>query len=197
MAKDFQEKDTLGDCSVAAYCSSDTPNAGAVNRKATSGIAGIVETSITLAASVTDRIVYEYEVEPDEADWPAGAWVIRADVTSGNKDIDITDIFICRVNALCVNQGLVGSLTGLTELASAIVHIFTVSGSAQAAAIESDNAIAIIVCANNAMSSRTIGITPSQLITAPFGIEARGLHCGRFRDDIPLEGPLKGKFQIA
>ncbi len=196
MAKDFQQKDTAGDCAAAAHCSPDTLEAGAVSRKATSGIAGIVETSITLVGSATDRIVYEYEVEPDEEDWPAGDWIIRVDVTAGNKNIDFTDIFICRVNALCVDQGLVGSLTGLTELASGIVHTFTVSGSAQAVALESDNAVVIIVCANNSMSSRTIGITPSQLITAPFGIEARGLHCGRFRDDIPLEGPLKGKFQL-
>jgi hypothetical protein len=174
MSMDFQQTDDAAACAAAARCSGAGVNGDTDFNKAATvgGSAGVSEVTVTVDVSAADLACAWVEcIVPAGATWGAGNWTVRLNVATGNHQITLDAIYICRVNSSCTSQATIGSLTAINaNLASAGVQTHTVSGSAQSPSA-GDKVIIIFLFDNAQAMTQDIGLTPDQIITAA-GFEA-------------------------
>lgn len=165
----YVETDTAQVCSLAQYCSGlgGTVEAG---RQAEVGVsAGSSEQTFSVAASATDDGEWSWEIIlAASTTSDADTATIPINFTTGDMDVTLESVHICRVNSSCANQETIGSSSGLGLSTTAGVQSPTVSCSAVTFAA-GDKPIIILGFSEAAgHSAGTIGITPDQTMTLPF-----------------------------
>jgi len=159
------------DGSIAA-CSDFSVAAAEYNREVEeSGTLGSGTNVITAnTGSLRRAIHFESETnEPNETSWPAGDWTVRFNVTTGNTNVDLDGIDICRVNSSGVNQATIFDTFFLAINLSAGVKTFTVSGNADAGAAATDRFYIVLSIFRSAgHGSQSATITNDQQIDTPF-----------------------------
>jgi len=112
--------------------------------------------------------------EPGIVIWPAGTYVVRVNVAAGNANIRFREVYLHAISppAGCggvgTGLGFVGSLTGLSTLASLGVKTFNVVVASDFAAAENANLYVTVVLSNSsALMNQQIQITPNQVLTTP------------------------------
>ena len=113
--------------------------------------------------------------EPNLTTWPAGDWVVRLNVTTGNGGLQWDDTYICRYNSSGVNQGTVASLTGQNKnMFSTGVHSMTITqGSDVAASATDEFYIVLIFQATSGGAYKQLGITMDESIDMPTATVSR------------------------
>ncbi len=107
--------------------------------------------------------------EPNSTSWPAGDWVFRFNVTTGNANVEWSQGQVCRVNSAGANQATIGSNTFVVPL-TAGVKTETISGSADAGAAATDRFYMIgrVQRESSAHGTQTATITNDQVMDTPF-----------------------------
>lgn len=172
MATTITQTDTAAPCGADAGCSGASLDDEAAGWAASpGGTAGSTELTATLAALSGSLGVFMYEWTPGadySGGWAAGNYTIPINVSTGNNDLRLNAVYICRFNGSCVNQETLGSETGLDVKLAGGVETRTIAGSAVASPADTDKIYIIVVVENvNTMFTRTLGVTPDQNITTP------------------------------
>lgn len=120
--------------------------------------------------SIERALHYESEAnEPNETSWPAGDWVVRFNVTTGNTNLDITDMVVCRVDSGGTSQATIGAASFLPFVLSAGVKSITVAGGADAGAAATDRFYLVGgIRRILGHGSQQATITNDQLLDTPF-----------------------------
>lgn len=188
------QEDTAPTCTAAQGCSGLTDTQGPIEEFAQSaGTAGVTENAsgnFPNSSALIRRTAY-FDCLTNTA-WTTGAgtWTMRINHTTGDADVFLQEIWICRFNSACANQETIGSLTSInqaTNVAQPVSH--SVSGSA--VTLASGDRVFIILGYDNtaAHGNHAIGITPNQNIDTPWddGVSGWGRLLGqeRFRLVVP------------
>ena len=165
----YVENDTAQVCALNNYCSGLTGTIEA-GRQAEGGVsAGSTEQTFSVAASAADAPEWSWEIilaasttsDTDTA-------TIPINFTSGDMDVTLESVHICRVNSSCSNQETIGSSSSLGLATNAGLQSPTVSCSAVTFAA-GDKVIIVLGFSEAAgHSAGTVGITPDQTMTLPF-----------------------------
>lgn len=175
MTTDFQQTDTVANGSaIADLCSGNTSSSDTEsNQAAVGGSAGSTERTHTPDNSAADLNGVWMELGGsdggiNEYDGAAGNWTTRLNITTGNHQLTLDEIHICRVNSSYVNQETLGSLTGIgANLSGTGVQSHTVN-QASSTTITAGDKIIIIYAFDNAQSmANSFGYTPDQITVAP------------------------------
>lgn len=175
---DLQETDNgTGLCAINAFCSGNSNNAaGTSRREATQGgTAGSGADSVTMDNNAADLNTVWFEcVIPSGASWDAGDWTTRINITTGNHQLTLDEIHICRVNSSCVSQASIGSSVGIGQnISSAQVYTFVISGAAQSPS--AGDLVHIIYAFDNGQNMpQAFTFSPSEIINTPFDDGAAG-----------------------
>lgn len=169
----LQQKDTTANCStVAAFCSGRSVTGGtAVSRDAEDGAtAGSSEATITLSGGETTVVGMQLVSDALGVTlWEGGNYTVRVNVTTSDMNITLEEVHLCRVNSSCTNQEDLGGSTGLAiDCGTTGVKTITVEGALTSTASATDHLAVVLVFTNSfSMSSKSIGITPNQIIDTP------------------------------
>ena len=108
--------------------------------------------------------------QPNSTSWPAGDWVFRFNVTTGNANVLWFTSHVCRVDSSGVSQASIGQETGSSQALTSGVKTVTVSGSADAGAAATDRfyLIGTVIRAGGSHGNQNATITNDQLIDTPF-----------------------------
>lgn len=177
MPLDFQQTDDAPICPVNPYCSGLTANAQGMSfLSLDGGTPGVTQKTITVDFLASNRRAIYIGCTVDAGvSWSAGTWVVRFNLTASDMNCTWQSVHICRVNSGCTNQASIGSASSLgISLGSTGVKSTNVTGTAQVPAA-GDRIMIICGVSNSAdHGNQTIGITPDQIITAPFDADFRG-----------------------
>ena len=116
MAVSFQQTNTNANGSaIAALCSGNSNSSDTDSNQAEDGgSAGSTERihqPDNLAADLNG--VWMEIINIDDYDGASGTWVTRLNITTGNHQITLDEVHICRVNSSYVNQETLGSSVGI------------------------------------------------------------------------------------
>ena len=166
----LQQTDTAALDGALSACSGLGASQNTDNKQATSGGSpGTTTPQVTLSGSDGGSRGIHFESaanEPGQTSWPAGNWVVRLNITTGNTNLQWISTYICRVNSNGINQATVGSLTGQSiSLGSGPISM-TVSGSAQTALV-GDRIYIVLGFKNTSALQQSFNYQPNQLIDTP------------------------------
>jgi hypothetical protein len=174
MPVSYQETDSTSvACAIATFCSGASLNVGATRSKVASlgGVAGVTSSSPSIDANANRLIAVQFELSPSFATgdiWGVGNYVVRLNITAGNANLTLEDVYVCRVNSACVSQATIGSsLTNAISLSTTGVKTVTVSGAAQAGAAVGDIVQIILTFSNTNAGVQGFTFLPDQLIDTP------------------------------
>ena len=169
MAINYTQTDTVSDFDGYEVCAGAYGGGASNSRQASDGgSAGSTPVADTTLSSGTARHDL-VEIHPDAGTTgSSGTWTVRLNVTTGNMNLSITAVHICRVNSSGVSQETIGSATGLSiSLSSTGVKSQDVTGSAVTLAA-GDLVTIVFTVVNGAMSNQSFFWTPNQNIDSPF-----------------------------
>jgi len=127
---------------------------------------------------------------PNAVRWDAGPWVIRYNVSVGNMNIRLEELYVCRFDNACGSLATVGSLLAQDLQMTSGVKTLTVTGSEQAAGA-TDEIYIVARMRNNSMSAQSITIIPDQNIDTPIFIPMVALSEANFPDRNYYCGPFQ------
>lgn len=105
---------------------------------------------------------------PGLTTWNAGNYRVRIAITTGNAQVTLHGVYVCRVNSLGVSIATVGKTDGLSIATLPIsVIVVDVAGAVQTASAGDRLAIDVSFT-RTATTGQSVGITPSQLIDVPW-----------------------------
>ena len=137
---------------------------------------GVGNATWRLLAEETDKVIAAYVCVVDaDVTWSDGTWTVRFNVTTENKNLTVTEIYICRVDSAGANQETIGSATGLSiSLSTTGVKEQSVTGIA-VTQTAGDLVVISIVGTNGAMTTQSAAITNDQNIDSPFTVASAAL----------------------
>lgn len=169
MAYDFEQTDGTSGCAGGGYCSSQSAGGTTGRRDASNGgTTGSSEVSLTANANSTTEWLFNYALTVGaEVSWDGGDWSIPINHSSGNMNVTLEEVWVCRLNSGCTNQESLGNETGIgfATNGGTTTRTFTCSGASPSAG----DVVQIICVYSNSFSMDVgIGITPDQTIQSPF-----------------------------
>ena len=173
MAVVFQQTDEVSACEPMAACAPpasliepiEPPLVDAAMQP--DGTPGSVEETMDIAAGTSAYKAFFQSGAVGQADWPAGNWTVDLRVSTAQNNIAWTGVWICRIDDTCGTVASVGSETTSTDISAGGLFSKTVSGDATSGL---DTERVYVVCEftnSHSMTSRTVGITPSETVTSP------------------------------
>lgn len=170
MAVSIKQTDTAATHGAAAACSGATLAATTQTSQAeVGGTAGTGTKTFTITKNATEAGFFVETTALDDYTWDSGTWTVRLNVTTADSNVDLEDIYICRVNSSGVSQATIGSNTGINEsLGTTGVKSWTVSGSAQTPSAGDRVYIVYVFQNNHAHSNKSISVLANQDIDSPF-----------------------------
>jgi len=174
MGRKFQQTDNVSDCGTAAFCSGGTTagtSTAELEENGTIGTTTLTPGSIPASSSRISIFLQSIAGQPNTTIWHDGDWVVRINVTTGDMDLRLDEVHICRIDGTgCTNIATVGSATGLDiTLQTNGVKTVTVPGSFQSAGLGDDFVIIVIVRNVNSMFARGFSWDNDQIIDTPIG----------------------------
>jgi hypothetical protein len=133
------------------------------------GTAGVGTRTITVGIGATEAAIFMESGPIVVQIWPAGVWSVPLDITAGNADISLDEVYVCRVNSAGVSQATIASRTGisraLTSTGVITVDLFQENDETASA---TDRVYIVFVLTNaDAGATQAITITPGQTILTP------------------------------
>lgn len=172
---------TDGNSVQTALCSGDSEANTSQNCvMALNGTQGVSANTITLDALTLDPewawVISSATNTPYLETWDAGDWVVRVQISStGDTDVTIEDIHICRISTAGVSLGTVTNRTGLgLTCAADTLREITFTNVGEVAANVTNRIGIVVSFANNVGSAGTVGIFPNTNITTPLDIASVG-----------------------
>lgn len=170
MPIEFQQTDTDAPFGAIAACSGlsagTTVDAGLCEFGGTPGSTELVADHPGSGSGTLRLIHFELDV-PAGTGWDAGDWTVSMGVTTQSSQLIWDSVFICRVDSGGTSQETLASATGLGIKFNLANVSHTLAGSAQTPNA-GDRVYIVVGCTNGQTMSNTVGITPSDIITAPF-----------------------------
>lgn len=161
---------------LAQACSAIAVSGGGARAASPTGTLGSGAVSTNNQNSGTHNAKIGFEWTPDSGTtWGAGTWTIRLNVTTGNNNLQIQNIYVCRVNSSGVNQATIGSLTSQNVTASAGVKTFNVTGAAQTPSAGDQVRIVLTVQNSSGVMNQSFSWTANQVIDTPFSPAAQNV----------------------
>lgn len=110
--------------------------------------------------------------EPNETTWPAGDWIFRFNVTTGNANVEWVTQVCCRLDSGGTSQAQIflAGIPGGVQALTAGVHEETFSGAVDFGAAASDRfyLVSLLRREADAHGNQTATITNDQLLDTPF-----------------------------
>lgn len=126
---------------------------------------------ITLDASAADLNCLWMEIinaQEDGYNGAAGNWTIRVNVSVGNHQVTLDEIWICHVDSGYSVKNTLGSLTGIGESWSGSgIKTHTVNQASGVTMAAGDMIMVIFACDNAQAMGQDFNFTPDQNITGP------------------------------
>ncbi len=171
----LQQTDIAAAAGVISACSGlSAASVVAGSQCSLSGTPGSNADVVTDPKNTLDNILVAFQSDstfPGTTGWPGGTYTVRLNVTSGNANLELDAIYICRLNASNISQGTVGSATSLAiNLGTPGVVSVNVTGSAQAAAATDTRYFVLGFKSLNTGNPQSITIKLDQRIDTPFGV---------------------------
>lgn len=181
MAIIFIQEDTAATCGAAIYCSSLSVDAitQIVQSAVQGGTAGVTEDvsgNMTNSDSTIYRMLYFDLTVPSGmygGTGDAGNWTVRINHSTGDADIDIEEVHICRVAlGSCANQETLGSTTAIATATNGAQPVSVVVNQGSNTSVATDDRVLVIVGYQNnaAHGNNSIGVTPSVNIDCPWTV---------------------------
>lgn len=170
MSTTLTQTDNAADCGAMAACSGGTLGvATPTNEMDENGTAGTTEVTPEISSQTTEIAWFNQTNGGVGIDsWSSGTYTININVTTGDTDISLEGIYICRIDSSCNNLATVGSDTSMSQTMSAGTYSHDISGSSQSTSLTDDLYVIYEFSNINEHMSSSIGITPDQDIVAPF-----------------------------
>ena len=176
MSTDFQQTNGTFLCSKALYCASnflsffststhteEGGTAGTTTARSTLIHGGRVYSTIWMSGLPGSGLTYN-----------SGTWTVRLNITGiqggfGFGALTLEDVYICHLNGSCVNQGSIGSNTGIGTALSVGTLTATVTGGAAPGTWDSNSRFMVILGFKNTYSgTRWIDWKNDKIVTTPF-----------------------------
>lgn len=176
MPRSYQQTDT-SDTNIRTISPFSAGQVDVSKRMSVGGSAGSVAGTVSVASSNdgnsgSDLNFRTADGDPASADdWAAGDWTVRFNVTTANMNLTWDGLGIAAVDAAESASTSILTATSLAISCSTTgVKSATRSGSAPAS--NKDHIQVSCGFTNGAMSTQTLGVTPSELIDGPFSAAA-------------------------
>lgn len=171
MTTDFQQTNVDANSSaLVALCSGNSNSSDKDSNQAEEGgTPGSTERTHSPDISAADlNGVWMEIINIDDYDGASGTWITRLSVTTGNHQLTLDEIHICRVNSSYVNQETLGSLVAIGDnLSSASVRTHNVTQSSSTTVVAGDKIIVIYAFDNAQSMPQSFGYTPDQITQGP------------------------------
>jgi len=169
----YNQTDAASGCGIRTACGSGAP-LGTMNSELdpTAGL-GSSEQTQAIATGLGNRTIFSYESQnsptsPNVTTWQAGNYVVRINVTTGQMDIRLREVNVCKMSSACGTFVTVIRETGLDIQMTGGVITRTLTRVGNQTFLATDRLIISLVVNNvSSMFSRTLGITPDQVIDTP------------------------------
>lgn len=179
MARSYQQTDTT-DNNIRTISPFGSGQVDVSKTMAVGGSAGSVAGTVSVASSNSGNSAFDLSFrtadgDPGTADdWAAGNWTVRFNVTTANMNLTWDGLGIAAVDAGETASTSIVSATSLAISCSTTgVKSTTQSGSAPGS--NKDHVQVSCGFSNGAMSTQTLGVTPSELLDGPFSTAATPL----------------------
>ena len=164
----FQQTDTNSSCGAMQSCSTSTVATDNVDyHMAVDGTAGTTETTFDIPAGSSQAVAF-FQSEPIDTDtWASGTYTLDIEVTSAQNNTSITHIWLCQVDSTCSTVGTIGDAAFSRDISGAGVFSFDIPGQ-EVTNTGTDSVYCVVEVTNDHnMTSRTVGVTPSQTLATP------------------------------
>ena len=170
------QTDTAAFCAAAVKCSTGTSLHANAHEALCSrgGTAGSTEDSLDLGLTLqANQVAYLYDcVIPNVLKWSSGDWSIPINFSTGDMNVVLDQVWVCRQNAFCTNLATMGSLTGIGHATNSGNYTAVVNQGSAVTPNTGDRVSIVLVFDISAQhAGGTIGITPSLVITSPISID--------------------------
>lgn len=169
----FQQTDSNFTNGNSAACSAYVQPADAYHQKTATvgGSAGTASFQIDNSNNSAQWGLQHKLTIPSGTSWNAGTWTVRLQVgSSGNNNVKLIAVYICRVNSSNVSQATIGSNTSVnTTITANSVITVNVTGSAQTPSAN-DYVNIVYVFENTIPTPSTLSFTvkSNQIINSPY-----------------------------
>lgn len=191
MAIDYPQTQTAAPCGVIQACAPVAPAADAdAVEAAVGGTAGGTELACGVAPGASELCFAAQLAIADDTSLDAGDLTTRLNITTAQGDLTLEEIYVCRLSAACASQETLGSVTGLgLDISAGGVFSQVVTLAAASAHDPGDSVYVAHVFANaHNHTTRSVAITPDQLISTPWSAAAGSSGRG------PLLGMRRNRF---
>ncbi len=174
MTVEYRQTDTAATHGSAAYCSGLSAAQTEVNKAASvGGAAGTATlTAQTNSEGTRYAVIWETDAVGDVGAWPASTATVRLNITTGNSNVSVTEVYLCRVNSSGTSQGTWGSSTGLTTSCTSGVKSWSVTTSEMTAGqgVSSTDRLVVVIgiARTGGHGGQSFDWQSDQLITTPF-----------------------------
>lgn len=196
MVRIYEQVDVAAIDGTIAACSGLGAASGVYDRELQeSGTLGSGTNAVSEnTGSVVRSIHFESEAnEPNETSWPAGDWIVRIRVTTGNSNLDWDEQYVCRVNSGGVSQATIGSAVAQAVNLTAGAKSITVAGGADAGAAATDRFYLVGGIIRSAGHGEQIAVVfNDQSIDTPFAAVAANVSSDRGILRGVLRGVMRG-----
>lgn len=167
----FTQKDVATSCGPQPSCSGGAVGTNTIDREMEDGATGgSTEVTADIGGSTSNLTLFFQSTALNELVWESGTWTVRLNVTTGNMDLSLEGIWICREDSSCSTVATIGSDTSMSTQLDAGTYSWNISGVATDdtdGGSETDTVYIAMEVANSHMNARTLGITPDQTIDSP------------------------------
>ena len=177
MTTEFTQTDVVAGA-TNVQCSGNTNNTGdqESNQADFGAIVGSTPRTITVDGSAVDLNAIWMEIvnaQEDGYDGGAGNWTVRINITAGNHQITLDEIWICHVDSGYSAKNTLGSLTGIGEnWSSTGVKSHTVNQASGVTMAAGDMIIVIFAIDSASSMVQDFDYTPDQDTQGPGDIVA-------------------------
>lgn len=170
MALTFQQTDEVASCPISEACA---PLTTTISSQASDfamrpgGTPGVTAESFDIPAGSSRYGVFFQSDDVGQADWPAGNWTIRLNVSSAQNNTAWDGVWVCRVDNACATVASVGSETTSVDISAGGVFSKTVSGTATTGTTTDAVYIVCRFTNSHSMTARTVGVLPNETVASP------------------------------
>ena len=167
----FTQKDVATSCGPQSSCSGGTVGTNTFDHEMEDGASGgTTEVMADIAAGTSNLTLFFQSTALNQLTWDSGTWTVRLNVTTGDKNLSLEGIWICREASDCTTVATIGSDTSMSTTLNAGTYSWDISGVATDdtdGGSETDTVYIAMEVANGHMNSRTLGITPDRDVDSP------------------------------
>ena len=171
----FQQTDTdriQTDPPLNSNCSGWQIGNDTIQKTATvGGTAGTSTYTVSMDNNNTKWLFFSKLTIPSGTNWNAGTWTVRLQVGStGNNNVKLSAVYVCRVNSSNVSQATIGSNTSVdtTVTANSVISVNVTGSSQTPSANDYVNIVYVFSNTVGTISTQSFTVKSDQIINSPF-----------------------------